>query len=70
MQHATSSLKVCMESTDGTGSYGFELITIMTISDLNEGFPVAFCISSVVDSVAMEKYLETVGDFVCLFIRV
>ena len=62
MQYATSGLKVCMDSTHGIGSFGFELTTIMTVSDLNEGFTVAFCITNVVDSVAMEKYLETVSD--------
>ena len=64
LNRASAGLKICMDSTHGIGSYGFELTTIMMVSDLNEGFPIAFCISSVVDSITMTRYREAVREHV------
>ena len=44
------------------GNYGFELSTVLSVSDLNEGFPVAFCVSSVVDATSMVKYLSVLNE--------
>jgi len=50
----------CMDSTHGTNAYDFQLTTLLVIDDYGEGFPVAFCISSKVDTLAMEFFLEKV----------
>ena len=53
-------LKMCMDSTHGIGRHGFQLTTLMTVTDLHEGFPVAYCISSRVDETVMTCFLEAV----------
>jgi len=47
-------------SHDGTNTFKFKLTTLMVIDNDGEGFPVAFCISSKVDALAMEVFLEHV----------
>lgn len=37
---------ICIDGTHGLNNYGFELITLLTIDDLREGFPCAFLISN------------------------
>ena len=70
----SAGLKECMDSTHGIGSHGFELTKIMAVSDLNEGFPIAFCISSVVDNILTflrvlghPENVETLGQFATYF---
>jgi len=50
----------CMDSTHGINAYDFQLTTLLVIDDYGEGFPVAFCISNKIDSLAMEVFLEKV----------
>ena len=50
----------CMDSTHSTNAYNFQLTTLLVIDDYGEGFPVAFCISSKVDTLAIEVFLEHV----------
>jgi len=47
-----------MYSTHGTNAYDFHLTTLLVIDNYGEGFPVAFCISNKIDSLAMEVFLE------------
>lgn len=37
---------VCIDGTHGLNSYGFELITLLVLDDMREGFPTAFMISN------------------------
>ncbi|GFQ91030.1 c2H2-type domain-containing protein [Trichonephila clavata] len=46
---------VCVDSTHGTNSYNVKLITVLGVSDLGEGFPVAWCISNREDFTALRK---------------
>jgi len=50
----------CMDSTRGMNVYDFQLTTLMIIDDYGEVFPVAFCISSKVDTRVMEVFLKNV----------
>ncbi|XP_046688307.1 uncharacterized protein LOC124374051 [Homalodisca vitripennis] len=47
---------VCVDGTHGLNSYDFEVVTLMVIDDMRQGFPCAFFICSRIDS-------ETVGTF-------
>jgi len=45
---------------DATNTFKFKLTTLVVVDDDGEGFPVAFCISSKADALAMEVFLEHV----------
>lgn len=38
--------RICIDSTHGTTGYDFELVTVMVVDEFEEGFPVAFCLTS------------------------
>ncbi|GFU35378.1 uncharacterized protein NPIL_20801 [Nephila pilipes] len=44
-----SSDCICIDGTHGVNGYGFELVTLLTIDDLRQGFPCAFLISNQCD---------------------
>ncbi|GFQ95769.1 c2H2-type domain-containing protein [Trichonephila clavata] len=46
---------VCVDSTHGTDSYNFKLITVLVVDDFGEGFPVAWCISNQEDFTVLRK---------------
>jgi len=50
----------CIDSTHGANMYDFHLTTLMILDNDGEVFPVAFCISSKVDTLTMEVFLENV----------
>lgn len=55
----SEKLQVCMDSTHGISQYsGFQLTTLMTVTDLNQGFPVAFLISSTVNTSIVKTFLD------------
>ena len=37
---------ICTDATHGTTGYDFKLISYLVVDDLDEGFPVACCISN------------------------
>ncbi|GFW38630.1 c2H2-type domain-containing protein [Trichonephila clavipes] len=47
---------VCVDSTHGTNSYNFKLITVLVVDDFGEGFPVAWCISNREDFTVLRKF--------------
>ena len=54
-------LLVCIDSTHGISQYdGFQFTTLMLVTDLNKGYPVAFMISSTVNENIVVKFLESV----------
>lgn len=54
------SLQVCMDSTHCISQYkGYQLTTLMTITDFNRGFPVAFLISSTVSTAIVKVFLAS-----------
>ena len=46
LKRFSSDRVICVDSTHGTNSYNFSLITVMVIDEYGEGFPVAWCISN------------------------
>ncbi|KAK3878127.1 hypothetical protein Pcinc_008352 [Petrolisthes cinctipes] len=59
----TEKLQVCMDSTHCISQYtGFQLTTLMTITDLHQGFPVAFLISSTVNTEIVKVFLDKIKD--------
>ncbi|GFU60028.1 c2H2-type domain-containing protein [Trichonephila clavipes] len=46
---------VCVDSTHGTNSYNFKLITVLVVDDFGEGCPVAWCISNREDFTTLRK---------------
>lgn len=54
-------LQICMDSTHCISQYeGYQLTTLMTVTDLNQGFPVAFLISSTVNEAILKVFLGEV----------
>lgn len=52
--------RICIDSTHGTTGYDFELVTIMVIDEFEEGFPVAFCLTSTVSFKTMSYFFKMV----------
>lgn len=52
--------KVTIDGTHGMGNYGFQLVTIMTIDDMNQGFPGAFLISNRTDEHVLSLFFNCV----------
>lgn len=46
---------ICIDGTHGMNAYGFELITLLVLDDIREGFPCAFCISNRTDEVIIKR---------------
>ena len=62
---------ICIDATHGTTAYYFQLITVLTIDDFNEGIPVAWMISNkeLTDSVRVffQSLRERCGDVTTKF---
>lgn len=43
-------------------AYGFELITLLVLDDIREGFPCAFCISNRTDEVTMKFFFSCIRE--------
>lgn len=53
---------VCMDSTHGTNSYDFFLITLLVLDDLGEGVPVCWIISNREDAAVIRQVLLKVKE--------
>ncbi|XP_050512584.1 uncharacterized protein LOC126888397 [Diabrotica virgifera virgifera] len=53
---------ICIDGTHGLNSYEFELITLLILDDMREGFPCAFCISNRTDEVAMKIFFSCIKE--------
>lgn len=53
---------ICMDATHATNPYDFKLITILTVDDFEEGFPVAFLFSNREDYTALKYFMSAVKD--------
>lgn len=53
---------ICMDATHGTNPYDFKLITILTVDDFEEGFPVAFLFSNREDYTVLKYFMSAVKD--------
>ncbi|GFU32061.1 uncharacterized protein NPIL_606511 [Nephila pilipes] len=53
-----SSDCICIDGTHGVNGYGFELVTLLTIDDLRQGFPCAFLISNRCDQIVLSIFFS------------
>lgn len=51
---------VCIDGTHGLNAYKFELITLLVIDDMRQGFPCAFFITNRTDADALEIFFDIV----------
>ncbi|XP_068082106.1 uncharacterized protein [Anabrus simplex] len=49
---------LCMDSTHGLNSYGFELVTVLVLDDLRQGFLCAFMLSNRTDQTVVTLFLN------------
>lgn len=54
--------KVLIDTTHGTNKYNFHLTTLMTVDEFGVGCPVAFCLSTHIDTTAMEVFMHAVKE--------
>ncbi|GFT92997.1 uncharacterized protein NPIL_21081 [Nephila pilipes] len=55
-----SSDCICIDGTHGVNGYGFELVTLLTIDDLRQGFPCAFLISNRCDQPVLSIFFSCI----------
>lgn len=48
--------RICIDATHGLTGYDFELVTLMVLDEFEEGFPVAFCLTSTVSFQTMKVF--------------
>lgn len=53
---------ICMDGTHGLNKYNFEVVTLMVLDDMRQGFPCAFFICSRIDSQTIATFLASVKD--------
>jgi len=51
--------RVCMDSTHGTTGYDFNLTSVFVVDEMEQGFPVAFCISTRVNHETMVLFFKS-----------
>ncbi|KAG8177537.1 hypothetical protein JTE90_023442 [Oedothorax gibbosus] len=52
--------RVCLDSTHGITNRGFELVTVLVVDKYNEGEPVAFLITSTVNTINLSKFFTAI----------
>ncbi|KAG8180599.1 hypothetical protein JTE90_018217 [Oedothorax gibbosus] len=52
--------RVCLDSTHGITNSGFELVTVLVVDKYNEGVPVAFLITSTVNTINLSKFFTAI----------
>lgn len=61
LMESSETLQICMDSTHCISQYeGYQLTTLMTVTNLNQGFPVAFLVSSTVNVSILNTFLAEV----------
>ena len=55
---------ISIDSTHGTNPYHFQLTTVLCIDEFGVGYPVAFCVSSTVDTSTMELFFRHIKSAV------
>lgn len=51
---------ICLDSTHGVNAYGFELITLLVLDDLHQGFPCAFMFSNRCDQPVLSMFFALI----------
>ena len=50
---------ILIDSTHGTTGYDFQLITIVVVDELGEGYPTAWCLSNREDQIVLTHFLTS-----------
>ena len=58
----SSQRAVFVDDTHGTNAYGIHLTTLLVVDEYGEGFPVAWCISTHIDTNSMSKFFDVIKD--------
>ncbi|XP_054287917.1 uncharacterized protein LOC129003643 [Macrosteles quadrilineatus] len=53
---------ICIDATHGLNQYDFELVTLLTLDEMHQGFPCAFLFSNRTDEVALELFYRLVKN--------
>ncbi|KAH1008338.1 uncharacterized protein LOC109535894 isoform X1 [Dendroctonus ponderosae] len=53
---------ICIDGTFGSNCYGFDLVTLLVLDDMREGFPCSFLISSRTDAEVMSIFFYFIGQ--------
>ena len=53
---------LCIDSTHGTSSDDFTLVTIVVVDDFGEGYPVGWCLSNREDPFVLEHFLRPMKE--------
>ena len=51
---------VCVDATHGTNAYDFQLISIVVVDELGEGFPVGWCFLNKEDQATLGNFFTTI----------
>ena len=51
---------VCIDSTHGTNSNSFTLVTVLVVDEFGEGYPVAWCLSNREDFFVLEQFFKAI----------
>lgn len=62
LKNCSSQKAVFVDDTHGTNAYGFHLTTLLVVDEYGEGFPVAWCISSHIDTESITKFFGAVKE--------
>lgn len=54
---------LCTDPTHGTTGYDFKLVSYIVIDDLDEGFPIAWCISNRQDFTTLKVFNQVLKDY-------
>ena len=53
---------VCINSTHGTNAYDFSLTTVVVVDEFGEGYPVAWCLSSKIDTSILTHFFKSIKE--------
>ena len=51
---------ICIDSTHGTNSYNFSLVTLVVVDEFGEGYPVGWCLSNREDKYVLHNFFTAV----------
>ena len=51
---------ICIDSTHGTNSYNFSLVTLVVVDEFGEGYPVGWCLSNSEDKYVLHNFFTAV----------
>lgn len=62
LKQFSSQRAVFVDDTHGTNAYGIHLTTLLVVDEYGEGFPVAWCISTHIDTNSISKFFDVIKN--------